>query len=232
VLIRRLRAQDGFTLVEMLAAIAIAMVVSLAAFSLIDAVLRRTGETTGRVDATQRGRIAMDTVTRQLRSQVCLPSGTPSMFSRTGNLTDRDTATFFVDFSDGSQATKAPELHSIAFDAANARIVESDYVSADPATSLKDPAYPTTPTRVNTLATDVAAVDASTPVFRYYTFNGVQLNSPLSAADLKTVAQIKVAFRAMPPRGKPTDRGTVVFQAQVFVRNVDPNAAIPNPVCA
>ena len=35
--------------------------------------MRRTGEIGARVDTTQRARVAMDSMTRQLRSQVCVP---------------------------------------------------------------------------------------------------------------------------------------------------------------
>jgi prepilin-type N-terminal cleavage/methylation domain-containing protein len=228
---RRLREQDGFTLMEMMTAIAIAMIVSLAAFSLIEAVMKRTGETSGRIDATQRGRVAMETITRELRSQVCLPSGTPSMWSRAGNTTDANNATFFVDFSDGSDATLAPDLHTISFDAANKRIVESVYKGAKNANPAVDLPYGGVPAKT-TILSDVVGLDDGTPVFRYYAYDGTALPSPVSAANLKKIAQIKIAFEALPSRGKTTDRGTVVFQDQIFVRDVDPNVAIPNPVCA
>jgi prepilin-type N-terminal cleavage/methylation domain-containing protein len=228
---RRLREQDGFTLPELLVAITVAMVVSLAAFSLIEFVMKQTGQATGRIDATQRGRIAMETITRQLRSQVCLPSGTPSMVNRTSNVSDADDVSFFVDFHDGSDPAIAPDLHTVSFDAANRQIVESDIVGGKNANPVVDLPYTGTPVK-KTLLTDVVALPDGTPVFRYYAFDGTALPSPVTAANLKKIAQIKIAFMALPSRGKPTDRGTVVFQDQIFVRAVDPNVAIPNPTCA
>jgi prepilin-type N-terminal cleavage/methylation domain-containing protein len=230
-LMRRLRQQDGFSLPEMLTAIAIALIVSLAAFSLIDAVLKRTGATTGRIDATQRGRTAMEAITRELRSQVCLPSGTPSMWSRTGNPTDANSATFFVDFSDGGDPSLAPDLHTITFDPVKKQIVESVYKGAKNPTPAVDLPYNGTPVK-KVLLTDVVGLADGTPVFRYYAYDGTVLPSPVSAANLKKLAQVKIAFKALPSRGKSTDPGTVVFQDQIFVRDVDPNVAIPNPVCA
>jgi prepilin-type N-terminal cleavage/methylation domain-containing protein len=230
-LMRRLRAHDGFTLPELLVAMTIAMVVSLAAFSLIEFVMKQTGQATGRIDATQRGRIAMETITRQLRSQVCLPSGTPSMVNRTGNVTDASNVSFFVDFHDGSDATLAPDLHTLSFDAANKRIVESDIVGGKNATPITDLPYTGTPVK-KTLLTDVVGLLDGTPVFRYYAYDGTAFTPPISAANLKKIAQIKIAFMALPTRAKPNARGSVVFQDQVFVRDVDPNVAIPNPTCA
>jgi prepilin-type N-terminal cleavage/methylation domain-containing protein len=230
-LMRRLRDQDGFTLSEMLVAITIAMVVSLAAFSLIEFVMKQTGQATGRIDATQRGRMAMETITRQLRSQVCLPSGTASMVNRSGNVTDANSVSFFVDFSDGSDSTKAPDLHTLSFDAANKKIVETDIVGGKNANPIADLPYTGAPV-TKTLLTDVVGLTGGTPVFRYYAYDGTAFTPPISAANLKKIAQIKIAFMALPSRGKATDRGTVVFQDQIFVRDVDPNVAIPNPTCA
>jgi prepilin-type N-terminal cleavage/methylation domain-containing protein len=230
-LMRRLRAHDGFTLPELLVAMTIAMVVSLAAFSLIEFVMKQTGQATGRIDATQRGRTAMETITRQLRSQVCLPSGTPSMVNRTGNLTDAANVSFFVDFGDGSDPTKAPDLHTLSFDAANQQILETDIVGGKNANPVTDLPYSGTPVK-KPLLTDVVGLADGTPVFRYYAYDGTALTPPISAANLKKIAQIKVAFMALPSRAKPNARGSVVFQDQIFVRDVDPNVAIPNPTCA
>src|SRR3954471_19596825 len=202
---RRLREQDGFTLPELLVAITVAMVVSLAAFSLIEFVMKQTGQATGRIDATQRGRIAMETITRQLRSQVCLPSGTPSMVNRPGNVTDADDISFFVDFRDGSDPTLAPDLHTLSFDAATKRITESDIVGGKNANPIIDLPYGGTPVN-RTVLTDVVGLPDGTPVFRYYAYDGTALPSPVSAANLKKIAQIRIAFMALPSRGKATDR--------------------------
>ena len=68
----RLNSERGMTLPEVLVTMTIALVLSLATFALVDMTIRRTGEITARVDGVQRGRVAMDLMTRQLRSQVCL----------------------------------------------------------------------------------------------------------------------------------------------------------------
>ena len=82
---RRVRSQEGFTLTELLIAMTAGMVILLAGFGLLETVLKRTGETQLRVEATQRGRQALDVMTRQLRSQVCLNATTPAVAAATAN---------------------------------------------------------------------------------------------------------------------------------------------------
>ena len=69
----RLRQEDGFTLPELLITLVIGLTVALGALSLVDVTMRRSGEISARVEAVQSGRTAMDIMTRELRSQVCLP---------------------------------------------------------------------------------------------------------------------------------------------------------------
>jgi prepilin-type N-terminal cleavage/methylation domain-containing protein len=234
-LMTRPRNQDGFTLPEMLIAMTIALAVSLASFSLIEFTMKRSGDISGRVDATQRGRTAMDTVTRQLRSQVCLPSGTAAMFSRAANTTDNVDATFFVDFSDGGDRSIAPDLHSISYDAANTQLIENDYAGGKNATPAVDLPYNGTPVR-RVLLTGVTQIDAATPIFSYYASDGTRLGTgatfAVTGADLKRIALIKVAFHTAAGRGQDTGPNGVDLQDQVFVRSFDPNTASTTSTCA
>ena len=75
-MMHRLRREDGFTLPELLTTMAIAMIVSLATFTLIEIVMKRSGEVCSRVETTATARTAMDQITRQLRSQVCAKTST------------------------------------------------------------------------------------------------------------------------------------------------------------
>ncbi len=69
----RLRQEDGFTLPELLTTMMIGLILVLATLTLVEVTMRRTGESQDRVEALQGGRLAMDTMTRELRSRVCLP---------------------------------------------------------------------------------------------------------------------------------------------------------------
>jgi type II secretory pathway pseudopilin PulG len=219
---RRLRAEDGMTLIEMLIAMVVAMIVSLAAFGLVDFTMHRAGEITGRVDASERGRIAMDMITRQLRSQVCQTSGTRPMAAAADT-----TASFYVDFTDGSTG-RVPDLHTLSYVAPtgtqrSGSIVERDYAGTAGKTVAQDPTYATVPFSTSTLATNVIPVDG-VPVLRYFAYNSTTpLKTPVTgAAALATIARVRVTFRAMP--GRDTSRtGSVVIQDDVVVRGLDPN---------
>jgi type II secretion system protein J len=66
------RSEDGFTLVELLVALLIGTVVLMGAFTVLDSTASVTGTVARRVDSLQRGRTALDLMTRDLRSQVCV----------------------------------------------------------------------------------------------------------------------------------------------------------------
>jgi Tfp pilus assembly protein PilW len=251
----RLRREDGFSLPELLIAITIAMIVSLATFSLIEFVMKRAGEVDQRVDATQRGRAIMDTITRELRSQVCLNANTAAMATRTGDITDGFTATFYADFTEGTSAQTnakpAADLHKLSYDSANRRIVDATYSTTwDKTTTPWTPVVPATATMTRVIANDVIA-DGTTPVFTYYAYDTATMPSPsvllspggaqLSLAQLKQVARIDITFVVLPTTRAATatptptvtpSRAAVTLQDQVYVRAADPNDDAPTPTCA
>jgi prepilin-type N-terminal cleavage/methylation domain-containing protein len=243
-----LRRQNGFTLPEMLTAISMAMIISLAAFTLIEVTMHRAGETAARVDTNQRARAAMDTITRQLRSEVCLNKTTPPIVSGT------DTSVgFYADFTDQSNSDVPPVYHVLTF--SGGRITENDYAGtsnhAKPPTFTYDLTKGTTRvvlSNAQVYRAPKATVD--TPVFQYYAYDNanppqtsVRLPTPLSATDRARVARIDVTFRATastkqtPAGPKPVSTFTLPVQDQVQVREVDPNsydptrAVAPNPSC-
>lgn len=222
----RARSEDGFTLPELLTSMTIAMIVALAVLGLLDFTVKRAAEISGRVEATQQGRLAMDSIVRELRSQVCPNISTSAMTTRTGNITDGSYATFYIDFTDGSGA--APDLHTIAYDSVTNRIIVRAY---KPSAGVYPAAGAPSSTRV--LLPNVVR-DGSTPVFTYWA--GDTLLSPatggLTAAELATITQIDVAFKALPRGGSASARNGVVVKDQVYVRSADPNADNPTPACS
>jgi type II secretory pathway pseudopilin PulG len=250
---RRLRREDGFTLLEALTAITIAMIVSLAAFSLLEFTLKRTGEVDQRVDATQRGRAIMDTITRQLRSQVCLSPVISAMATRTGDVTNDNTATFYADFTEGANVTTKPpaDLHKLAYDPNTRTMTDTTYTTSwDKGTTPWTPVVPAAPSRTRVIATDIIP-DGATPIFTYYAYPTPPVPPPAvpvvpSPTDrlypvgaggvplgaLARVARIDITFRALPSKGATTSPAQVLFQDQVYVRAADPNDDAPTPVCA
>jgi len=247
---RKLSAESGFTLPELLIALSIALIVSFATFSLIEVAMRRAGDTENRVKSAQQGRMAMDTVVRQLRSQVCLNTANPtppmSPPSGFGTVTSGTTAVFYTDFTDaGKPTTVAPELHVLTYDDTTHRLIERDYKgTVQLVTNVYTYTYPTaasTPARTKVLAENIVPL-TGVPVFQYYTYNTATPPRPdlvlpapatgMAATDTARVARIVINFRALTTSSLTNLTGSSVFQDEVTVRAADPNDEAPTPTCA
>jgi prepilin-type N-terminal cleavage/methylation domain-containing protein len=238
--VSRLRDEQGFTLHELLTAIAMSTIILLGAFGLLDTVMQRTGETQARVDATQRARQALDVMTRQLRSQVCLGTA-PAVADASPN-----SVTFYTDMSDGSAALRNRiEKRVLTYDPATRRILEAIY----PPTGTDPITYPAAPAMTRELARNV--VPEKTSMFRYFAFTEgttttapeatVELTNP-PEADRQRLVKIEIAFEVKGGRSGELERGGITLRDDVYVRAADPNTYTPNapdpanraprPICA
>lgn len=245
----RLDSERGMTLPEVMVTMVIALILSLATFALIDVTIRRAGEITARVDGVQRGRIAMDLISRQLRSQVCLGPSAPASRSVVAGTTT--SVTFYAELGDPSTkasavsatATATPrvvERRSLTLETAGAyapgTLVERRWVGT-PSSAALGFNFPDSPTATRELMRPAALTPTPkkpllTPaLFRYYGWDtsGAQPNAErlldasagLSAENLKRVARIEITFRAIPLK---SGRASTVFFNTVALRTVDPNA--------
>jgi prepilin-type N-terminal cleavage/methylation domain-containing protein len=229
-----LRREDGFTLPEMLIAMVIGLIVSLAAFSLIEFTMKRSGDVAARVETTQRARGAMDTITRELRSEVCLNPSTAPITAATPT-----SLTFYADFTDQANPDTPPELHTLTYTAITdtkdvdypGRLTEAIYIGTSNHATPPTFTYPATgnPTRTRTLLTDVEPIP-SMPVFGYYGFNTatppattLTLGSTVAAANLNRIARIEIGFRAW-PSGRQVSNYKFAIQDRVTPRELDPNS--------
>jgi hypothetical protein len=226
---RRLRRADGHTLPELLTALAMATVIMLATFALLDHVLRRTGETQARVEATQKGRMAMDTVTRALRSSVCLSPTTPPI----GLATDTS-VTYYADLGDGR--TRPPERHALVYDPATRLLVDT----VTPGTGMPPGTVFTATSQPRQLAENIVP-EGSTPVFRYFAYNtanpptaSLALPTPVVAADLGRIARVSITYVARAGRGDTATakNAAISFTDDIYFRSADPNDPAPYPTCA
>ena len=221
------RDEQGFTLVELLSSLAIGMVVLFAIFGLLDYSVSAQRKVEDRVDAVQRGRNAMETITQQLRSQICLGPGYPAITAADGN-----SVTFYTDL--GGDTPKL-QRRTIAFDSATGRVTETDWAMSG--------SIPTAPTytlvRTINLATNLVPV-GTTPFFRYYGFaaNPVTPNrlltspGPLLDGELPSVVKIGISFVARPTRGgNLTNRVPTTFENDVYVRTSDASDPDHSPQC-
>lgn len=251
----RLRSERGFTLPELLTTMAIAMIIVLATFTLVEIVMKRSGDVGSRVETTAGARTAMDQITRQLRSQVCAK---PSLSAAPRSLAAASpkSVSVYTDFTNEPLTNgqlPAPDLRTITLDGTAKIFTET--VTKGSRTSANIVIYPPTPTATRPFLTNVVPLSYSGAgttkpiVFRYYRFptptDGSTILPPGSTADvevvgagtdgaltedqLTSVAMITVEFKVLSKTGG--ESGSTTLKNQVYVRTADPNAQIPKPTC-
>jgi hypothetical protein len=181
---------------------------------------------------TQRGRLVLDQVTQQLRSQVCidvdLASEKVSLVAATPA-----SLTFYTDLSDGS---KQPVKRTLTYDPTGKTLKQTSYA----ATSALG-VVPTTFSGTGTTRTLLDNVTAPGDVmFSYEAYElagdprpltrDLPATGGLSATDLADVAQINLVMQVRPARTKDTTLFTQL-EDSVHVRTADPNQNNPDPDC-
>jgi prepilin-type N-terminal cleavage/methylation domain-containing protein len=219
----------GFTLIELLVAMSVGLIVLFAAFTLLDRSFAASGQIADRTDALQRGRQAMDLITRQLRSQVCVGSSNVPMVGGTDS-----SVTFYADLSDGG---KPIQKRTLTWDPTTETIKESVVNGAGTYPNLTFTGGATTATLLDK-AERILDGSTSRAIFRYYGYKPgaaigtlEQLVTPLSTTDLRRVAVIKIGFRAFPDRKIDDDDNSTVIEDDVYVRVADPNNLAGGPQC-
>ncbi len=223
--------QDGFTLPELLTGMTVGLIVLLAAALLLDTAVSRSGQISDRQDATQRGRIAMERVARDLRSQVCLKTARPITYG------DDNRVDFYANLTDN---TEAADHRSIRYVATEKRLYEDVRTGSGP---FPDLTFTTAPSTTTVLEGAAPAKETTTtlPLFRYYGYDPartdgalVALGTPLSDADEQKVVLIKVAFATLPTRTASltsAERDATTLQTDVYVRLADPTKPLEGPRC-
>jgi prepilin-type N-terminal cleavage/methylation domain-containing protein len=227
----RLRDEGGFTLIELLTAISIGLIILFAAFAVLDRTISASGQIADRSEALQRGRQAMQLITRQIRSQVCVGTTTPIVSG-----TDTSVS-FYADLTDGTPANPIKQ-RTLSYSGITDTITETVTPSTGtyPILTFAGP----TSTPLLTKVKQILESDGTTlrPIFRYYgyqtgTTNGtlVQLSVPLSPTDLKRVALIKVGFRSFALRPISNDKDSTVLEDDVYTRTAVPTQLQGAPEC-
>jgi prepilin-type N-terminal cleavage/methylation domain-containing protein len=232
---RRLRQEDGFTLMEVLVAMTIGFVVFAATMGLLQSTVSLSTGVMGKTDAMQRGRLAMDKITQELRSQVCLDLDHPAILQgATAN-----SVTFYSDFSP-ADGTKAPERRTLTLNPATSMITTQIFRTGT--LNPKPENYPGTPAVTDatlenaTLRKDKFGNDV--PFLTYWAYKTVNghpetqqaLSPPLNAASAARVARIEINFLAR-PTGAKDNKKAVAVSDQITVRHADPNLSVPDPAC-
>lgn len=172
----RLRREDGFTLVELLATMAAGLVVLAGVVTVMSVALHQTTDTFTRVDATERARTMLTRVEDELHS-ACLVNGvTPIQGGAQGSqVSDANNLVFVSQY--GTSASPTPVEHKITFNPAAGTLTEYTYtvsgVDSDP-TKWVFSSAPTGPGRLllnNVNRITVAGSNPTVlPVFQYFAY--------------------------------------------------------------
>ena len=233
----RLRNEDGYTLMEVITALAIGFVVLSATIGLLESTVRLNTGVLAKTDAMQRGRLAMDSLTQQLRSQVCFDWNTSAIIEGS----DANTVTFYSDFTEGGNQ---PVKRTLRFDAAAGRIHSLRYEPPKPLPVPFTPAkYPAVPTSTNLVLENATrqwdpVKNQAVPFLRYFAYKDVsgvmkaeeELSPPLDAAEAARAARVEIAYLSR-PTGAKDNKKAVNLSDQIMARHSDPNLAVPDPKC-
>lgn len=230
----RLRTDEsGFTLPELLVSMAIALMISLATFTLVEVVMKRSGQVADRVDTNQRARTTMDLITRQVRSQVCTERANKD--ARTMEAAGPASLSMYVDFSDETLTSKgqlpAPDLRKLTFDPTARTLVES-VTKGTRAASGNEVTFPTTGATTRTVLTNVIPVETvsatnRTPVyFRYFKYDAkgeakIEIGDgsrALTEDELGLVAKITLRYRVLTSKNQTT--GSTELRSEIYVRGM------------
>lgn len=230
----RLRAEDGYTLPELLTAMVVGVVVVFAVYGLLDTTTRVSADTADRVETTSRVRNAMDLIARRIRAQVCQGTGLPALTAA-----DDTSMTFYASLApeQPAGATTTPPLvvqrRQLTYRPATRDVQETVWTGQGVRPSVTFPTAPTT----RILVSDVTPVDADTPVFRYSRFVVPEAGGtarptriatvPLGETDLARTVQIEINLLGLGRR----DETRVAMSSTVFVRTSSPTNPDNSPLC-
>jgi prepilin-type N-terminal cleavage/methylation domain-containing protein len=230
--VRRAREQAGFTVVELLVAMAVLGIVAVGAMTLIEVVMRQGRAVLDHTESAQRGRLTLDAMTRQIRSQVC-PNATTKGLVKAGP----NALVFYADLSDGATAA-APRKRTLEYQPDAHRIVQSIYQpdgeTVDRQTVLLDDVW-----RALDESKPEPGKEEPLPFFSYFAYPeplpaepeaSQQLTGTLNAAAVARIAKVGINFSVRPTGARDGDFATPLSD-DVVLRNADPNATRPDPTC-
>ena len=237
---RRVSLSDsgGFTLVEVVVAMSIGIIVLLAAFAVTDRSWQASKRVSDREDALQRGRIALELMTRELHSMTCAGQNAPVTLAKD------DQVAFYAYMGDPTTGSTNPVRHVLAYSSSNnGSITDTVYAVTD--TTTTPATVSSTATSSTTLLKNIGAVKTTSgtlPFFSYYafdssatqgtgTFTQLSTNSGagLTSTDLPKIVKVAINFKSLPTGSNIINPPTTDFQDDVFWRAVDPESPNAQP---
>jgi prepilin-type N-terminal cleavage/methylation domain-containing protein len=215
-----LHEEDGFTLIELLVAMVVGLVVSLAAFTLLEFTTSDVSLTTERAHVTQTGRTALEKIMVQLHSTCVDGEGYyhPVIVGSTGSELKFISETSPVNVeSQPTSSLATVHLRKIIFSEAKETLIEKSWLSKGTAPKYE---FKETETPTETLLLKGIKKTGITPIFQYYRYYQstdtiptghssipygelypTPLVVPLVEKEAERVAKVTVAF-TLDPEGK------------------------------
>jgi Tfp pilus assembly protein PilW len=186
-----LRDESGFTLMELLVAMAAGVLVSMATLAIVIASVHFSSNQQDRVDTNQQGRLAMERITQALNSS-CVATSTPPIIAGS------DTSVTFYS-AQRDTATISPDKVTIALTGGS--LVMTTYAGTG-GTSSSNWTFSSTATTFTLISH--AQKNGTVPVFKYYSYSSggtistTPLVTPLSSANAAATSMITISFEALP----------------------------------
>jgi type II secretory pathway pseudopilin PulG len=161
--------ESGFTLVELVVAMACGLIVMFAATTILIATMHQSQRTFSKVDATRQARDVLATIDNELHS-ACV-NGSPPIQGVTSSGTVESDANnlVFVSYY-GTSDTPQAVWHDIAFNATAHTLVDTTHAANYVSNSTGSVWAPTGSPTTTTMLSNVAQLPDGTPVFRYFAY--------------------------------------------------------------
>jgi prepilin-type N-terminal cleavage/methylation domain-containing protein len=217
--ILRSGGEAGFTLIEMLVSMATALLITFAAFGLLQLVTEQSSRATDYLQTTQLGNQAMSHMVDELRS-ACYATGiSPILKESSGTILLFQTA-----YGTKAEPTAAQvQEHEIKWEEPSGKLVDNEYAAEGTYPTFT---FPKTSPKKTILATHV---EKSTSFFKYYKYSAeaqessesvvgsfTQLPTPLaSTGEAEQAASVIISFRQLPSDGSKAPGRSVELESQV-----------------
>jgi type II secretory pathway pseudopilin PulG len=165
--------EHGFTMVELLVAISMGIVISLAAFSFLGFATSDVSRINERVHIDQTARTTLENIVLELHSACVTPSVTPILPKSTGS------KIMFISEAGTGSALSSVRKHEIVYEPAKGKtkgaLVENTYLNIPPPTGKEAPEYSfytkaSTSKRLLTGIVETETGGKKAPIFQYYRY--------------------------------------------------------------
>ncbi len=237
-----MRSERGFTLVELLVAMAVSIVVLMGILTLLEVTTRSNARIATRVQVNQLARTTLQRLMDELHSTCVAPNVLPVVAASNGYTSDGNNLIFLQ--QTGSAVSPTPDEHIVSL--SGGTLTERVYkVSATDPGAAPNWNFQTTPASTTQLLTNVGAAQVggssqTVPPFQYFAYDGATLSStplatPLNATDAARTVALTASFSVAPASNGARDQNAAVSVSDSVVLRLSPAseaATEVNPPCA